>query len=84
MGLPKQWFIREAPGILLVLFYLAVPPAILAKTLFKDVYKKLGPARYGVLVMLLLLMCALPIKMYLRWTFNLKYLVAIPEFLFNI
>ncbi len=84
LGLPKQWFIREAPGILLVLFYLAVPPAILAKTLFKDVYKKLGPARYGFLVMLLLLMCALPIKMYLRWTFNLKYLIAIPEFFFNI
>jgi hypothetical protein len=25
-----------------------------------------------------------PIKMYLRWTVNLKYFVAIPEFLFNI
>ncbi len=83
-GLPKQWFIREAPGILLILLYLLVPPAILARTLLKDIYKKLGPVRYNILLFLLLMMFALPIKMYLRWSFNLKYLVAIPEFFFNI
>jgi len=27
---------------------------------------------------------SLPIKMLLRWIFNLKYIVAIPEFFFNI
>lgn len=84
MPLPKQWFIRELPGILLVGAYLIIPPAILAKTLFKGVYKKLGAARYSIMVMLLLMMMSLPIKMYLRWLFNLKYLVAIPEFFFNI
>ncbi len=84
MALPKQWFIREAPGILLVLFYFLVPPAILARTLLKDLYKKLDPVRYSIVVMLLLMMMSLPIKMYLRWAFNLKYLVAIPEFFFNI
>ena len=35
-------------------------------------------------VLLLLMMVSLPIKMYLRWAFNLKYLVGIPEFFFNI
>ena len=25
----------------------------------------------------------LPLKMYLRWLFNLKYLIAIPEYFFN-
>ncbi len=30
------------------------------------------------------MMFALPIKMYLRWAFNLKYIVAIPEYFFNI
>ncbi len=84
IGLPPQWFLREAPGILLVLFYLIVPPAVLARTALKDVYKKLGAVRYSILIMLLLMMVALPIKMYLRWAFNLKYLVAIPEFFFNI
>jgi hypothetical protein len=27
---------------------------------------------------------SLPVKMLLRWLFNLKYIVAIPEFFFNI
>jgi hypothetical protein len=30
------------------------------------------------------MMMALPIKMLMRWIFNLKYIVAIPEFFFNI
>lgn len=84
MGLPTQWFIREAPGILLVFLYLIIPPALLAKTVFKNIYKKLQPVRYSILMILLLMMVSLPIKMYLRWAFNLKYLVAIPEFFFNI
>jgi hypothetical protein len=33
---------------------------------------------------LVLFMAALPIKMVLRWSFNLKYLVTIPEWFFNI
>ncbi len=84
VGLPKQWFIREAPGFIILFLYFMVPPAILAKTVLKDVYKKLGAVRYSILVFLILMMIALPIKMYLRWAINLKYLVAIPEFFFNI
>jgi hypothetical protein len=84
IGAPKNWLLREFPGILLVMGYLMITPAILAKTVFKKIYKDLGPARYAVLVMVLLIMVALPIKMYLRWAFNLKYIVAIPEFFFNI
>jgi hypothetical protein len=33
---------------------------------------------------LVLFMACLPIKMILRWTVNLKYIVAIPEWFFNI
>jgi hypothetical protein len=47
-------------------------------------YEKLGAVRYSVFVMLLLCMAALPIKMVLRWLFNLKYVVAMPEIFFNI
>ena len=83
-GLPKFWLIREALGILLVAAYFFVTPAILATTVLKNTYKKLDPIRFGILVMLALMMLSLPIKMYLRWAFNLKYLVAIPEFFFNI
>ena len=44
----------------------------------------MGFVRYMVLVNLLLFMACLPIKMVLRWTINLKYIVAIPEYFFNI
>jgi hypothetical protein len=47
-------------------------------------FEKLGPWRYSVFVMLLLSMIALPIKMVLRWTLNLKYIVSLPEIFFNI
>jgi len=50
----------------------------------KKYYDKMGPWRYSVFVMLLLGMIALPIKMILRWLFNLKYIVALPEIFFNI
>ena len=83
-ALPKHWFIRELPGILLVSFYFLVPPALLAKTALKKFYEKIGAVRYSIWLMLVMTMLALPIKMFLRWTFNLKYLVAIPEFFFNI
>jgi Cytochrome b(C-terminal)/b6/petD len=83
-GLPSNWFVREIFGILLVLFYVFALPGILAKIAFKSYYEKLGAARYYVTVFLFLSMMALPVKMLLRWLFNLKYIVAIPEFFFNI
>ncbi len=46
--------------------------------------RRWGSIRYNVMAFLLLNMMAMPIKMFLRWTLNLKYIVAIPEFFFNI
>jgi Cytochrome b(C-terminal)/b6/petD len=83
-GVPTQWYIREIPGILIVLFYVFALPVLLAKSWFKGYYEKLGPPRYYVSVFLFLMMMSLPIKMLARWLFNLKYVVAIPEFFFNI
>ena len=83
-GLPKFWLLREFPGILLIAAYYTVIPYLLQKTIFKERYEKMGAARFSILVILMLTMLGLPIKMYLRWAFNLKYLVAIPEFFFNI
>ena len=83
-GLPSSWFVREIFGILFVLFYVFALPLVLAKWGMKTYYEKLGPARYYVTVFLFLSMMSLPIKMLLRWIFNLKYIVAIPEFFFNI
>jgi hypothetical protein len=83
-GLPGNWFVREIFGILLVLVYVFLLPVILARGLFRTYYDRLGAARYYVTVFLFLMMMSLPIKMLARWIFNLKYIVAIPEFFFNI
>jgi hypothetical protein len=84
-GLPGHWFVRELPGILLMAFYFFALPVILRRTRwFRKYYEKMGPARYYVGMTLFLVMMLMPIKMYLRWLFNLKYFVHIQEYFFNI
>ncbi len=81
--LPGHWFTREIFGIgLLGGYYLILPP-LLAKTIMKAYRQQIGGARYAVLMVLLLTMLTLPIKMILRWSLNLKYIIAIPEYFLN-
>jgi hypothetical protein len=80
----KGWFVRELPGIVLVLAYLFLLPPLLAKTVLRSFFIKMGFIRFFLLVNLMQFMAALPIKMVLRWTINLKYIVYIPEYFFNI
>jgi hypothetical protein len=82
--LPDSWYIRELPGILVVLAYLFLLPPLLARTIMRTFFIKMGFIRFFVLVNLLQFMAALPIKMVLRWAINLKYIVYIPEYFFNI
>jgi hypothetical protein len=80
----KGWFLRELPGIVLILAYLMLTPPLLAKTIMRPLFIKMGFMRFFILVTLLQFMALLPIKMLLRWTINLKYIVFIPEAFFNI
>ncbi len=50
---------------------------------FRKFFVKMGFIRYMVLANLLLFMMLLPIKMLTRWTVNMKYFVAIPEYFLN-
>lgn len=75
---------RELPGFLLVIGYFLFLPPLLARTVLRTYFLKMGFIRYIILVMLILTMLSLPIKMVLRWTISLKYLVAIPEYSFHI
>ena len=75
---------REWLGLLLVLGYLFVLPPVMAVTVFRSFYIRMGFIRFMVLANLVLFMASLPLKMVLRWVFNLKYIVAIPEWFFNI
>ena len=75
--------LRESPGLLLLGAYLLLLPPLLAVTVFRGFFAKMGFVRYMIMANLMLLMLSLPLKMILRWTLNLKYLVSIPEFSLN-
>lgn len=76
--------LREGPGIILCLGYFMALPPIMAGTIFRSFYVRMGFLRFMVLANLALWMASLPIKMVLRWAVDLKYIVAIPEYFFNI
>jgi hypothetical protein len=84
VALPKNPLVREVFGLILVAAYFLVTPVWLQRRWFKGFHEKMGPARFHIMVFLLLTMISLPIKMMLRWTFNLHYLVTMPEIFFNI
>jgi len=85
-SLTQLWFIlqREGLGIVLTLAYLLLLPPLMATTVFRSFFVKMGFFRYMLLANLMLLMMALPIKMALRWVFNLKYIIYIPEIFLNL
>jgi hypothetical protein len=79
-----HWLVREWLGFVLVVFYLFLLPVMLARTVFKRMYENMGGIRFSIMVIHLLLMALMPIKMVLRWLFNLKYFVYLPEFNANL
>ena len=83
-GLPANILVRESVGFFVVIGYMFVMPLLLARTKLKHIFEHYGPVRYATMMLFGLTMFALPIKMYLRWIFNLKYIISIPEWFFNI
>lgn len=83
-GRPAHWLLREAPGIALVAGYLAVTPLLLAKTVCRKMVAQMGKPRYLTMMLMFLIMVAMPIKMVLRWTFNIQFIVNIQELFLNI
>jgi hypothetical protein len=80
---PSHWLVREIPGFLVLAAYFTILPGLIA-VVFKKFYQELGFIKYAVVIIHLVVMLAVPIKMYLRWAFNLKYVVFIPEYFFNV
>ncbi len=90
---PKSlvWYKREIPGIIILLCYFTIIPLAI-KMLFKNFYESFiikygkipGFIRFSLVVLFLIVMMSVPIKMYLRWGLNLKYIVFIPEYFFNV
>ncbi len=84
MALPTSYLLRELPGILLLGGYFLLGPLVLRAFFFKRIYRQIGFIRYSVMSMLLLTMILMPIKMVLRWTLNLHYIVGITEWFLNV
>ena len=84
--MPENLLAREAPGVVLTLAYvLGLPPLIARRTRWgRGVVERAGAVRYTIMVVLALSMASLPIKMVLRWLFDLKYIVAMPELELNL
>ena len=84
MPRPQNPLMREMPGIVSLLgFFLLLPP-LLGKTVCRGLVKSMGFVRYNIFMHLMLWFALLPLKMILRWTVNLKYIVGIPEWFFNV
>jgi len=82
--MPTNILLREIIGFIVLIGYMGILPIILAKSWLKNYFQEIGPVRYTFLMLFGLSMLSLPIKMYMRWLFNLKYIIAIPEWFFNI
>lgn len=83
LGIPG-YLVREAPGWVLLGTYFFVLPGLLAATFFKKIYRDIGFIRFSVFWILMSWMFIVPIKMVLRWGFNLKYFLAQTEWFFNV
>jgi len=82
--LPPNPLVRESPGILSLLGFFLVLPPLLGKTVLRGLVQRMGLVRYNVFMHLMLWFVLLPLKMLLRWTVNLKYIVGIPEWFFYV
>ncbi len=71
-------------GIIIVVLYFLGGMPLLGRTVLKKFRQEMSPCRFYVMSFLFLTMGGLIIKMFLRWTINLKYVVFIPDYFFNI
>lgn len=82
MGIPS-YLIREMPGIILLGGYFVVGPLVMW-AISRKLYRQMGFIRFSVMSTLMLVMLLMPIKMVLRWTLNLHYVVGITEWFLNV
>ena len=75
------WIVwREIAGLGVLGVYFIAVPLILGRTILGNLRRRMGTARYAIMILLLLMMLAVPLKMVLRWTCHLSYVVHIPEY----
>jgi hypothetical protein len=81
--LPMNPLWRESPGIILVVVHVLVVP-LLACVVLRRLSSHVPAWRLWLFAVIVQVLAALPIKMFLRWFMNLKYIVAFPEWFLNL
>ncbi len=84
VSMPKNILLREIIGIIVTALYFVVGLPVVTKLWGKAFLKSMGQIRYYIFMFLVFSMVSLPIKMFLRWLFQLKYIIAMPEFELNL
>lgn len=83
--LPDNLLVREWPGLVITFFWLCVLPVLMTRIrFFGRLRAQMGFSRYYLMAVLFVIMMLVPVKMVGRWTFNLKYIIAMPEINFNL
>lgn len=77
-------FRREIAGVIVLSVYFVGLPMVLGATVFRDFRRRMGRGRYVIMVLLLLTMFLVPLKMLLRWTMDMSYILSVPEWFFNV
>jgi len=76
-------FWRESVGLTVLAAYFLGLPVVLARSWLATYRTAMGRGRYWIMALLLLMMLLLPVKMLLRWTTGLSFIVSIPEYYLN-
>ena len=77
------WIVREGAGFtFLGVWFVGIP--LLGWFGLKKLAQEMGPLRYVVATHMVMMMMLLPMKMYMRWLMNLKYIIWIPEIGINL
>ena len=81
---PTRWWIRELPGLLLIIGYFGLLPVLLARwrltrDLFASYRDSLGTWRFTCATAWVLTVLLVPLKMYGRWLWGIGYWIHFPE-----
>jgi len=73
------WNLDSEIGFISLTIYFGLG-MIMPRLIKKDFYKRCGPVRYVIVMLSILLMYFVPIKIFLRLAFNIKYVLVTPWF----
>src|SRR5262249_16997999 len=78
-----SWTERELPGFVLLATYF-VGGSVFAVVMSRTAGRSIPQWRWLLLVLIVQIAALVTMKMFLRWAFNMKYVIYLPEFGLNV